>query len=964
MNGMRGSSRPAQTPFTPLGTGTPVHYRKTLWGQTRAMFLREVHQQKRQRKTIALHLGFPLVVALGLIVVHIVLLASLDANECTPSPSPVPFPAPGSVACAWAPDETNCSAAWEFMVWTDAFGGRQATEATTLMTRDIARFPYAGTNLSGVVVDGVPLGDGYSPHLVHYDSFDSAVTYIHTLSSRYFVTSEAGTSDPLLEYTVPTSALYFSALSEMYGTAFVLQSPDLAANGLYYPERFKLLYARHRAMNQVSNALLSYLTPVPPPPPSPPPAPPTNATSPPSPPPPPAPVLPPPPPPPPVAYAGLKGVDEFPQVCYPGSGANIVSAIIFLFVLPFSASFLMPVVLQGMVREKQDKHIEVQKMAGLRMSVFWLVNYSFDLFMYCTIVALMLAILAAGQLEVLIMTNALVTIVVFFVWGHALVCLTYFFSVFFSSALSAAIFGYVVQLLSMGIAATLNVTVYSDVKIQPTVLYSVYPPFAFFRAIYLIVVSFALDSPLSITALAWGTPLSREIMFMVVVSLVLLVLTVYLEAVLPKKYGVPASPFFPIIAAYDWLCKCWHTPSLTGIRLHHGWAHTALFTTDSSENIPPTLNGPSMLETVSGGRSQTSPSPWVLVDPTEADDVAAERQTVYQVSDAEALSRSANVVIRDLDKRYIGLDGSKRRVLRSLCLKVGDGECLALLGPNGSGKSTLVNILCGLVRPSGGDALVGGLSIRTQMARIHPMIGVCPQADVLWPDLSVRDHLLYFARLKGIPRTQERGHVDDILQQMGLKTCELKWASVISAGMRRRLSIAIALIGSPRLLVLDEPTTGLDVMARRMIWDILLRAREGRSILLTTHSMEEARVLASRIAIVISGSLRCIGTHEELKARFGSEYRLEVALAGGHQHVARMQAFIESVAPSARMWSSFGSHYTWLVPKDEMVLSRVFMAMERHASQAGIKDWSLALASLEEVFFSIVRETLREQGAV
>ena len=947
--------------------------------------MREVHQQKRQRKTVALHLGFPLVVACALVLVRISLLASLQTTECNPAHNHPDPPLPGQAMCDWRVG-SNCSVPWEYVVWTDSFSGQSAPLAASLIA-SVETFAFGSVNLTGSVIDGVDLSPGLTPHIIKESSFDAAVTSIHALSAQYYAQEGLSVVSPDLQYTVPTAGLYFSSVSPSTGLSYVLQAPDLEDNAIYYPKSFPGVYTQHRAMNHVSNGMASLLspTPRPPPPASPPPPPPSNTTAAPPPPPPPSPppgnTTAPPPPPPPSPFIppiirpislDLLGLEKYPFVCYPGSGPKVISAVIFLFVLPFAASFLLPVLLQNMVREKQDKLVEIQKMSGLRMSVFWLVNYAFDFFVYCAIVTLMLTILAIGQLEVLLLTNGLVTIVVFFVWGHALVCLTYFFSVFFSSSLSAAIFGYVAQLLSIGIAATLNVTVYSDLKTVPSVLYSVYPPFAFFRAVYILVVSFTLDDPLTFRSLYWDTLLSRELMFMSVVSVVLLMLTVYLEAVLPKEYGVPASPLFPIYSAINAVRSCLGTHTTTSSAAI-GWSYVtdtaSLMDSVSSVSNPP-RSGPRSWRvsatTEEENRDLRVTSPWVIISAAETDEVAREREAVYRIDGVVDPFDGAesNVVIRDLTKSYSSLDGRKTRALDSLCLKVGSGECLALLGPNGSGKSTLVNILCGLLRPSSGDALVAGLSIRTQMSRIHSMIGVCPQHDVLWPDLSVRDHLMFYARLKGISRKQERGHVDDILQQLGLKNCELQWPSSISAGMRRRLSIAIALIGNPRLLILDEPTYGVDVMARRNIWDILLRARQGRSILLTTHSMEEARVLSSRIAIVISGKLRTIGTHDELKARFGSEYRLEVSLSSGI-HLERMRDFVASIAPSARIWSSFGSKaYTWLIPKNEMVLSAVFSAMEDRAAEAGIKSWSLALADLEELFFSLVASTLASDEVI
>jgi ABC-type multidrug transport system ATPase subunit len=199
-------------------------------------------------------------------------------------------------------------------------------------------------------------------------------------------------------------------------------------------------------------------------------------------------------------------------------------------------------------------------------------------------------------------------------------------------------------------------------------------------------------------------------------------------------------------------------------------------------------------------------------------------------------------------------------------------------------------------------------------------IGVCPQFDIFYPDLSCREHLLFYARLKGLAGKAEQLHVNEILTSVGLTQAANRQAKALSGGMRRRLSMGIALIGRPRLLFLDEPTTGLDPLTRRQLWDVFLQIREDRrsghqarpdsatgkgksledgglSIVLTTHAMDEADVLCDRIGIMSNGQLKCIGPQEYLKQKFSIHYALTVDVEVLHQEFVSPRAIYGSTVP-------------------------------------------------------------------
>lgn len=199
-----------------------------------------------------------------------------------------------------------------------------------------------------------------------------------------------------------------------------------------------------------------------------------------------------------------------------------------------------------------------------------------------------------------------------------------------------------------------------------------------------------------------------------------------------------------------------------------------------------------------------------------------------------------------------------------LSLKVKAGELLALLGVNGAGKSTLVGILTGLVKPDSGSATIMGADILTQTNTAKSDIGISPQETAVAKNLSVRENLELIAAAYGFSREKRERRVNEIISDFSLGEEEKRFAGKLSGGWQRRLSIAMAIIGEPRVLFLDEPTLGLDVFARRELWRIIGTLKGKTTIVLTTHYMDEAENLADRICIMRKGKIIADGTAEQL----------------------------------------------------------------------------------------------------
>ena len=224
------------------------------------------------------------------------------------------------------------------------------------------------------------------------------------------------------------------------------------------------------------------------------------------------------------------------------------------------------------------------------------------------------------------------------------------------------------------------------------------------------------------------------------------------------------------------------------------------------------------------------------------------------------------IQIKDLCKKYgqiIAVD--------NLTLEIRQGEIFSLLGINGAGKTTLIKMLSCITKPTSGDAFILGSSVTNSSEKIKEYIGVSPQQSAIAPSLTVNENLMLIAGIHGYSKEEQKKKVKEISERFGLQEIMDRRASQLSGGWQRRLSIAMALINDPKILFLDEPTLGLDVIARSELWSVI-RSLKGRStVILTTHYMEEAEALSDRIGIMKNGKLLTTGTADDMKARTGTD---------------------------------------------------------------------------------------------
>ena len=272
------------------------------------------------------------------------------------------------------------------------------------------------------------------------------------------------------------------------------------------------------------------------------------------------------------------------------------------------------------------------------------------------------------------------------------------------------------------------------------------------------------------------------------------------------------------------------------------------------------------------------------------EDVAAEARRIDESTPGSVPDELIRLV--RLRKVYKGGYRQPPKVaLKSMSFGINVGECFGYLGINGAGKTTTMKILTNDIRATSGEAYLGGRDIATDQQAVRRLTGYCPQFDALLDKLTVREHLELFGRLKGLEEGQELGDaVESVILMMALVPFANKLAGTLSGGNKRKLSVAIALIGGPKIIFLDEPSTGVDPVARRFMWGVISRIctqQRDCCVVLTSHVMEEVEALCTRVAIVVGGRLRCIGTNQHLKHRFGKGFCLEMKIKHPEEQAIR-----------------------------------------------------------------------------
>ncbi|KAL7753206.1 hypothetical protein RI367_000981 [Sorochytrium milnesiophthora] len=325
---------------------------------------------------------------------------------------------------------------------------------------------------------------------------------------------------------------------------------------------------------------------------------------------------------------------------------------------------------------------------------------------------------------------------------------------------------------------------------------------------------------------------------------------------------------------------------------------------------------------------------------------------------------SSSVIVQSMTKQF-----GKLTAVNDISMTLRKGRCLALLGHNGAGKSTLINMLSGLLSPTSGNAYVFGHALTHGAAPIQRVLGTCSQDDIQYPELSAREHLRLYARFKGIPTSELKEYIDGRLDLVGLLPHADQLVGEYSGGMKRRLSIVSAGIGDPQFIILDEPTTGMDPINRRKVWQYIARLKRDCVLLLTSHSMEETDALGDDICIIDHGQVQATGTSLELKNAHGTGYQIN--LLTWQNRIDELHTFVTEALPQAHVSASTATSLSVVVGREDMAhlpafLNKLQTVMRLPESERVVRDWGLQNASLEQVFLKLTRkveETPAEKAA-
>ena len=511
-----------------------------------------------------------------------------------------------------------------------------------------------------------------------------------------------------------------------------------------------------------------------------------------------------------------------------------LSTILGTLLLGFAMSFLLPTFISNIVIDKHEKILLLMQLSGLKLNIYWLVTVLYNMFTYTIVMSALWISGAAFKMRFFTQTDPLILVSLLLVWGLALNAIAFFFAAFFTTPRTSSIMGYFVVIFSVTISNFMNATVFlSDL---PPLWFFLYPPFTFFRAIFVMSDACIRLQCLTTSDLVGGP---SHLSFM------------------SKQFGTIYLMLF--VMSIVFFAVAWV--------LHNAGALKA--------SILARIRSWERYSRLESGDSQEYKG---KVGDDVLNEEAAVRDEQYDLS---------SIAVKSLSKTY----PNGFTALHPLSFTIRKGECFGLLGANGAGKTTFISCLTGIHECSGGTVLFdhGQLDLRSDLTVIQTKIGISMQFDVLYPHLSAVEHLYFYSRLKGVEESALEDHVKFILSATDLEMVKHRQSRFLSGGMRRRLSFGIAMTGNPELIILDEPTTGLDIKTVKEVWKVFQSLRKMRndagdpiSVLLTTHDMGEADDLCDRIGIMSQGRLKCIGAPAYLKEKFDVGYTLSLQVTNAY----------------------------------------------------------------------------------
>nr|XP_037289980.1 LOW QUALITY PROTEIN: ATP-binding cassette sub-family A member 3-like [Rhipicephalus microplus] len=310
-----------------------------------------------------------------------------------------------------------------------------------------------------------------------------------------------------------------------------------------------------------------------------------------------------------------------------------------------------------------------------------------------------------------------------------------------------------------------------------------------------------------------------------------------------------------------------------------------------------------------------------------------------------------------IDLFHVSKDYDGVEAVHDVSLRIFNNQITVLLGHNGAGKTTLLNMITGFTNSTSGNVLVGGYDVMTCTKDARESIAYCAQDNILFDDLTVEEHLVFFAVVKGTPYDSVRQEVVTLLNETGLIQYRSDLVDTLSLGQQRRLCAALAIVSKPKVIILDEPTANMDPEGRREMWELLLKIRRSCALFLTTQHLDEADVLADRILIIVNGRIRCAGSPTFLKQRFNTGYRMLIYKSPTCD-VSRIEMLLRKYAPKVKLQSDSFNEVTFLLghtPSTKRIIN-MFRDIEKQSRHLGIESLGLTVTSLEDVLIGVAEE--------
>ncbi|XP_036175418.1 ATP-binding cassette sub-family A member 12 isoform X2 [Myotis myotis] len=608
-----------------------------------------------------------------------------------------------------------------------------------------------------------------------------------------------------------------------------------------------------------------------------------------------------------------------------------------------SVSYSLPIVLmvawvvfiaafvKKLVYEKDLRLHEYMKMMGVNSSSHffaWLIE---SVGFLLVTIAILIFILKFGN--ILPKTNGFILFLYFSDYSLSVIAMSYLISVFFNNTNIAALIGSLIYIIAFFPFIVL-VTVDDELSYVVKVFMSLLSPTAFSYASQYIAryeeqgIGLQWENMYSSPVQDDTTSFGWLCCLILADSFIYFLIAWYVRNVFPGTYGMAAPWYFPILPSY-WKER------FGCAEVKHEKSNGLMFTNIMMQNTNPSA-------------SKTSPE---YMFPSNIE--------------PEPKDLTVGVALHGVTKTY----GSKIAV-DNLNLNFYEGHITSLLGPNGAGKTTTISMLTGLFGTSAGTIFVDGKDIKKDLHNVRKSMGVCMQHDVLFSYLTTKEHLLLYGSIKVPHWTKKQLHeeVKRTLKDTGLYSHRHKRVGTLSGGMKRKLSISIALIGGSRVVILDEPSTGVDPCSRRSIWDVISKNKTARTIILSTHHLDEAEVLSDRIAFLEMGGLRCCGSPFYLKEAFGDGYHLTLTKkkspnlnANAICDTMAVTAMIRSHLPEAYLKEDIGGELVYVLPPFSTKVSGAYLSLLR-ALDNGMGDlnigcYGISDTTVEEVFLNLTKES-------